>query len=223
MPKRAQPREPERLSPGALLNQHQAAAYVNCSRTTIIRYVRENKLSTVEYDGELRYRVRDLDTMKANLGRYSGKRGKPPKEREKNVQAAEQARVASIEDLSSDLMAGMGIDASTSEKEAQAILRKQILLMASKNKVVQRLFGMLDSPSESVRLQAISRIFNVTLPSLKSTEVKHSPDEEWKQVLVQMDSMIQTVKGEKVEDISSPNSLADCPNLLEILEVEENG
>src|SRR5262245_33422364 len=184
--------KPPVLPPMKLLTQVAAAHYLNCSRNTIAKLVKEDKLSTVDHDGKTFYRVRDLDKARAFLGKYQGKRGRPHDterafNKDHNKEALEKQEL-----LADGMFEAMGIDPSMGEREAEALLRKQIMLLAQRNKVVQRIFALLDSPSEQTQLKALQMVREIVLPARK--EVTHSADETWKETIQQMEDLRDSVK-----------------------------
>lgn len=168
-----------------------AAAYLNISRTTLTKLVREKKLSRVERDGKFFYRIKDLDKAKAFVGKYEGKRGRPHNIERVFNKDMKNIALLDQEQLAEGVLDNLGIDPSMDQRQAEQLLRQQFTHMAAKNKVVQRLFAMLESPSEQTQLKALAMIKDIVLPNRK--EVTHTPDEEWKESVAKMDELLGNI------------------------------
>lgn len=197
----------ETIYKASLLDSVAAANYLNISRTTLYKLRDEGKLPVVEHGGKKQYRVADLDKAKAHVGAYAGKRGRPTdfvRAFDKELQDVESAKQ---EELAHDILEGMGIDPNLPQHEAEALLRKQITVLASRNKFVTKLFALLASPSEATQLRAMGLIKDIVLPTRK--EIKHNPGEEWEKTQQHMESIAASIR-EDMKAVFGPR-----PQLIE--------
>lgn len=165
-----------KLKPTHLLSNVEALAYTKLSRNSFKRYEREGKIAPHNFDGTnpqtKMWAVGDLDFLKTNLAPYTGKRGP-------RVLApidADQG-ITMQTSLEAGLIEACSVPPNFSMAQGQNAIRWQLLEMAKRNKVISRLFALLDSPDGKVQLAAIDKILNKILPDLKSIEQIKVTDE----------------------------------------------
>jgi len=165
-----------KLKPTHLLSNVEALSYSRISRNSLKTYERQGRIVPHNFDGidpkTKMWAVGDLDALKTTLDPYAGRRGKrvlAPLEADQGVETQISLEAGLIEACS--------VPPNFSMAQGQNAIRWQLLEMAKRNKVIARLFALLDSPDGKVQLAAIDKILNKILPDLKSIEQVRVPDE----------------------------------------------
>ena len=170
----------KKLAQDTLLSTVEAIQYIGIARNTLKKWERSGQIVPGTTDPNDSHRkfwyVRDLDQLKLGMEGYKGKRGKrflaigaPSELKEQSL-----ARQATLE---AGLMEMASVPPTFTYAQGQNLLRYQLLEMAKRNKVISRLFALLDSPDGKVQLAAIEKILNKILPDLKSIEKVNVVDE----------------------------------------------
>lgn len=165
-----------KLSPKHLLSTVEALAYTKVTRNTLKTHERQGHIQPVGWDGidprTKMWMVADLDNLKLNLGTYVGKRG-----RRLATFEAPQNAIELQTSIETGLMEACSVPPNFTLTQGQNVIRYQLLEMARRNKVIARLFALLDSPDGKIQLAAIEKILNKILPDLKSIEQIKTVDE----------------------------------------------
>ena len=170
----------KKLAQDTLLSTIEATQYVGIARNTLKRHERNGIIvpGTTDPSNPDRkfWYVRDLDQLKMGMEGYKGKRGKKFLAIGASTELKEQslARQATLE---AGLMEMSNVPPNFTLQQGQNLIRYQLLEMARRNKVISRLFALLDSPDGKIQLAAIEKILNKILPDLKSIEQVHTVDE----------------------------------------------
>ena len=170
----------KKLAQDTLLSTVEAIQYVGIARNTLKKLERECVIAPGTTDPSNPDRkfwyVRDLDQLKMGMDGYKGKRGKKFLAIGASTELKEQslARQATLE---AGLMEMSNVPPNFTLAQGQNLIRYQLLEMARRNKVISRLFALLDSPDGKIQLAAIEKILNKILPDLKSIEQVHTVDE----------------------------------------------
>ena len=171
---------PKKLAQDTLLSTIEAMQYTGIARNTLKKYERTGILipgTTDPGNPERKFwYVRDLDQLKLGMEGYKSKRGKKFPAIGATTELKEQslARQATLE---AGLMEMVNVPPTFTYAQGQNLLRYQLLEMAKRNKVISRLFALLDSPDPNVQMKAIVQILAKILPDLKSLEQVHIVDE----------------------------------------------
>lgn len=211
------------LAPETLLRQYEAVAMLNISRTTFMKWERAGKIlpedfMTIGKKKVPMYRVRDLEKLKYSLQPYSGKRGRPAGPKLDEPTQTTELTIADDQSLSAGLMDAAGIDRSLTHSEGQQAIRQQLIMLAARNKIIQRLFRLLESPDPGVQLRAIEKILNKILPDLKTVE-QFQYQEQPKET-PELQQNIQQLR----EDIARLRQAASMPVIettVKVIEVED--
>ena len=153
--------------------------YAGLSRNTIKKYERQGKIvpgTTDPSNPERKFwYVKDLDQLKLGVEAYKNRRGT----RFQPIGKAENSEhsLARQTSLEAGLMEMSTVPPNFTLAQGQTLIRWQLLEMAKRNKVISRLFALLDSPDGKVQLSAIHAILAKILPDLKSIEHVTLPDE----------------------------------------------
>ena len=170
----------------SLIRQVDAPVYCNCSLNTLKAYVRRGLLPPPDELGNGKFwKSVDLDALKRDyLQAYAGKRGgsikRIPTKAESTKQEQETAvdppdnAIGNLHTVEAVSAVASGVPATYSQKEAEVLVRGQILEMARTNKVVAKLFAHIESDSPTVSLKAIETVLNKIVPSLKTVQVQET-------------------------------------------------
>lgn len=177
-----------RKKKSSLIQQCDAPVYCNCSLNTLKAHVARGNLPPPEEKDNRKYwKSDDLDVLKIKfLQPYAGKRGRRPVLAAKHsgeTKDAEQTEtipptaLATLPTVEAGLAIAVGIPPNVTQKQAEVMLRGQLLEMAQKNRVIKKLFDHVDSESPSISLKGIEMVLNRLVPSLKTIQTHHTEDE----------------------------------------------
>ena len=171
---------PKKLAQDTLLSTVEAVQYAGIARNTLKKHELEGQIAPGTTDPANPKRkfwyVRDLDQLKMGMEGYKAKRGKRFPAIGATTELKEQS-LARQTTLEAGLMEMANVPPNFTLAQGQNLIRYQLLEMARRNKVITRLFALLDSPDGKVQLSAIEKILNKILPDLKSIEQVHTVDE----------------------------------------------
>lgn len=152
------------------IQQCDAPVYCRCALNTLKNAVKRGHLpEPLSINGGLYWRQIDLDELKTkHIRAYAGRRAQPlvqnldlPPDALANLSDTQEAGMAEAIGFSKDATMG----------DIQTALKKDLSTMAVSNKLVEAVFGMLQSPSETVRIRAANMILDKLLPSQKAMSV----------------------------------------------------
>lgn len=172
-----------KLKPTHLLSTTDAIAYLRVARNTLKSHERQGHIQPVGWDGidpkTKMWAVADLDNLKVNMDPYVGKRGKRLDALATlgGQAVVPQQSIVVQPSLESGLMEVCSVPPNFTLPQGQTVLRHQFMELTRRNKIIQKLEGLLDSPSEKTQLDTIKTILAKIVPDLKSMEHSTVPDE----------------------------------------------
>lgn len=113
----------------------------------------------------------------------------------------------------------MNVPPEYTVKQGQQLIRSEIIAMAKANKIVQKLFDLVNDPDPNVGLKAIKVALDKVLPNLQSVDMTQSLDEEAKQ---QNDRIIEAMKWihEDIHKSRLPVIDTELVQQIQVIEVE---
>lgn len=181
----------ETVRKSTLLTKFAAAQYLDVSRTTLYKMIREDKLKVRLRGGREYIMVADLDKARAFVGLYEGKRGRPVdpvhaehKQWQKKAEKVLDEELAGVDEVE--------FTPDMTEKQIEDAFRRQVMKLAVRANIIKEMFVMMKSPSEQTKLKVMGMIKDIIVPQRK--EIKHSPDEQWLTTVKQLDGIMDEVK-----------------------------
>jgi hypothetical protein len=172
-----------------------------------------------------RYRKVDLEKLLVIMGKEKATGANNPTQMTAGEKIASVERLAvadaQIRQEASDIFQNFKVDYKKSEEHNQGQIRKQLLALADRNQVVSRLFSLLESESESVRLKTLQEIFKHLLPAQLQSKVQHSPSAQWTELVNKMESIKEEITEAAKKDQEELHSSEISEDLIDILEVTE--